>query len=236
MLTINWLTYDVRLQLIAAATTSHAIRQKNAEEEEQLHSNTYLPELDTTADIAKVTLIVADTLVVILCVLIHPHFRQSYAVPFQYVHPRTPLCENAEKVYTLPGTSSEHNPKTPTLYGERFRNMCPTCEHGTISKVPPHIHVLNDSSKFSPPQMSKPESYVPRRSKNSRSIENRPPAIVGDQTGSAEFCVNENRKRMKIEVRIWSEFLYRYRLGVLIGLLKVMWYAPKYPITFQTVV
>lgn len=42
-----------------------------------------------------------------------------------------------------------------TLYGERFRNIWPTCEHGTISNVPPHIHDLNDSSKFSPPQISK---------------------------------------------------------------------------------
>lgn len=68
----------------------------------------------------------------------------------------------------------------PTLYGDRFLKMCPTCEHGTISNVPSHIQVLKDNSKFSPPQISKPESYVPRRSKNLRSIENRPPAIVGE--------------------------------------------------------
>lgn len=74
-----------------------------------------------------------------------------------------------------------------TLYGDRFLNIWPTCEHGTISSVPPHIHDLNDNSKFSPPQISKPESYVPRRSKNFRSIENKPPAIVGDHTGSAEL-------------------------------------------------
>lgn len=53
--------------------------------------------------------------------------------------------------------------------------------------IPPHIQVLNESSRFSPPQMSKPLSYVPRRSKKARSIEKRPPAMVGDQTGSAGF-------------------------------------------------
>uniref|UniRef100_A0A182QIN5 Uncharacterized protein n=1 Tax=Anopheles farauti TaxID=69004 RepID=A0A182QIN5_9DIPT len=61
---------------------------------------------------------------------------------------------------------------------------------GTISSEPPHIHVLNESSRFSPPQMSKPESYVPSRSKKARSIANRPPAIVGDQTGSAGLWKN----------------------------------------------
>lgn len=71
------------------------------------------------------------------------------------------------------------------LYGERFLKMWPTWEHGTISRVPPHIHVLNESSKFSPPQMSKPLSYVPSLSKNSLSIANNPPAMVGDHTGSA---------------------------------------------------
>lgn len=46
---------------------------------------------------------------------------------------------------------------------------------------------LNDSSKFSPPQMSKPLSYVPSRSKNFLSMAKRPPAMVGDHTGSAEL-------------------------------------------------
>ena len=32
--------------------------------------------------------------------------------------------------------------------------MWPTCEQGTISSVPPHIHVLKLSSRFSAPQMS----------------------------------------------------------------------------------
>lgn len=53
--------------------------------------------------------------------------------------------------------------------------------------VPPHIHVLKESSRFSPPQISNPLSYVPRRSKKARSIEKRPPAMVGDHTGSAGF-------------------------------------------------
>lgn len=81
----------------------------------------------------------------------------------------------------------ERHHKLITLYGDLFRNIWPTWEQGTISNVPPHIHVLNESSKFSPPHMSKPESYVPSRSKNFRSIENRPPAIVGLYTGSAEL-------------------------------------------------
>ena len=37
-------------------------------------------------------------------------------------------------------------------------NIWPTCEQGTISRVPPHIQVLKLSSRFSAPQMSKPES------------------------------------------------------------------------------
>lgn len=48
-------------------------------------------------------------------------------------------------------------------------------------------NTLNDSSKFSPPQMSKPLSYVPSCSKKLLSILNNPPAMVGLQTGSAEF-------------------------------------------------
>lgn len=39
---------------------------------------------------------------------------------------------------------------------------------------------LKDSSKFSPPQISKPGSYKPNLTKNSLLIENSPPAMVGD--------------------------------------------------------
>jgi hypothetical protein len=34
-----------------------------------------------------------------------------------------------------------------------------------ISRTPPHIHVLKESSRFSPPQIWNPESYVPSFSK-----------------------------------------------------------------------
>jgi hypothetical protein len=53
--------------------------------------------------------------------------------------------------------------------------MWPTCEHGTISRVPPHIQVLNESSRFSPPQMSKSGSYMPSFSKKALSMEKSPP-------------------------------------------------------------
>ena len=39
---------------------------------------------------------------------------------------------------------------------------------------------LNDNSRFSPPHMSIPASYVPSWVKYSRLMENNPPAIVGD--------------------------------------------------------
>ena len=41
------------------------------------------------------------------------------------------------------------------------------------------ILTRNESSRFSPPQMSMPGSYVPKYSKYSRLIANNPPAIVG---------------------------------------------------------
>lgn len=49
------------------------------------------------------------------------------------------------------------------------------------------MNTLNDSSRFSPPQISKPLSYVPNFSKKALSMLNNPPAIVGLYTGSAEF-------------------------------------------------
>lgn len=70
--------------------------------------------------------------------------------------------------------------------------MWPTWEQGTISSVPPHIHDLKDSSKFSPPQISKPESYKPSFSKNALSIANRPPAIVGECNASAGSWNDQN--------------------------------------------
>jgi len=60
--------------------------------------------------------------------------------------------------------------------------------HDNICKIYMIIcDTLKDSSKFSPPQMSNPLSYVPSFSKNDLSILNNPPAIVGLHTGSAEF-------------------------------------------------
>lgn len=81
--------------------------------------------------------------------------------------------------------------------------------------LPPHIQVLNDNSRFSPPQMSKPLSYVPIRSKKARSIEKRPPAIVGDQTGSAGFlCLffslsgTACQLNLLTNINIHQEFVY----------------------------
>ena len=61
--------------------------------------------------------------------------------------------------------------------------MCPTWEHGRISSLPPHIQVLKESSRFSPPHISKSGSYLPSLLKKSLLIEKSPPAIVGVLTG-----------------------------------------------------
>lgn len=73
-----------------------------------------LPELDATADITVVALIVADALVVVLGVLVHPYFRQTHAVPLQHVYPGAPLkvCQEKQKEATL--TTLTHSPNSET--------------------------------------------------------------------------------------------------------------------------
>lgn len=63
----------------------------------------------------------------------------------------------------------------------------PIVRRGSVFGATESKRTLNDNSRFSPPHMSKPLSYVPRRSKNFLSMANSPPAIVGDHTGSAEL-------------------------------------------------
>uniref|UniRef100_A0A182UT60 Uncharacterized protein n=1 Tax=Anopheles merus TaxID=30066 RepID=A0A182UT60_ANOME len=76
--------------------------------------------------------------------------------------------------------------------GERLARTWPTREHGTHSMLPPHCQILKLSSKFSPPQTSRPESYAPSSRKNFRLMANRPPAWVGLRYGSLSclrrFC------------------------------------------------
>ena len=50
---------------------------------------------------------------------------------------------------------------------------------------------LKDNSKFSPPQMSMPGSYVPRCSKYSRLMANSPPAMVGDLKAAIRNLISE---------------------------------------------
>ena len=69
--------------------------------------------------------------------------------------------------------------------GEARRKTCPTREHGSTSREPPHIQARNESSKFSDPQTSNSSSYRPMRSKKARSTVKRPPAMAGVATGAA---------------------------------------------------
>lgn len=82
-------------------------------------------------------------------------------------------------------------------WGNRFRRIfrhrsengqrTPIVRRGSFFGATESKRTLNDNSRFSPPHMSKPLSYVPRRSKNFLSMANSPPAMVGDHTGSAEL-------------------------------------------------
>lgn len=55
-----------------------------------------------------------------------------------------------------------------------------------------------DISKFSPPQISIPASYVPRYSKYFVLIENRPPAIVGEWIGAT--CKSDITQTLKEDI------------------------------------
>ena len=54
-----------------------------------------------------------------------------------------------------------------------------TCIYSQSSEARRWNLTLNDSSRFSPPQISIPGSYMPSCSNQSRSMANRPPAMVG---------------------------------------------------------
>ena len=87
---------------------------------------------------------------------------KSYRVPAQHIAPTSPLVRRplpVESSYVLALvfflnilSRSHHSHIISHL------KMCPTWEQGTISRVPPHIQVLKLNSRFSAPQMSKPES------------------------------------------------------------------------------
>mmetsp|Transcript_55644 Transcript_55644/g.158465 ORF Transcript_55644/g.158465 Transcript_55644/m.158465 type:complete len:221 (+) Transcript_55644:907-1569(+) len=79
--------------------------------------------------------------------------------------------------------------------------MCPTCEHGTCSMDPPHVHVRNPISISSPPQMRISGSYPPRCRKKRRLAAKRPPHMTADPFGSSlpsrrssGFCASVQEK------------------------------------------
>lgn len=92
------------------------------------------------------------------------------------------------------------------VYGELFRNRCPTCEHGTISMRPPHCHIRNDISKLSPPQIFILSSYEPSSKKYFLSMENSPPAMAGDGNG----CVISELRFFNSPVFIRYHLLNKY--------------------------
>ena len=81
----------------------------------------------------------------------HPSILLLNALSFDRVH-HLSLYEQFEKIL-FNKVIREDLPFTPVmLYGCPGRNIWPTREHGTNSRLPPHIQTRNDNSKFSPPQ------------------------------------------------------------------------------------
>lgn len=68
-----------------------------------------------------------------------------------------------------------HNKQTELTEMRKFHFKVEECK-----QIYTFLLTLNDSSKFSPPHISIPESYFPRWLKYSRLIANKPPAMVGD--------------------------------------------------------
>lgn len=81
----------------------------------------YEPQLDTARDVAEVALLVADALVVVLRVVVQPHFRQPDAVPLQHVYAAAPLYGTKCISDWVLGWVVRGG--CFTLYGERFRKM-----------------------------------------------------------------------------------------------------------------
>lgn len=58
-------------------------------------------------------------------------------------------------------------------------NICPTLEQTAVATAPPHIHSLQESSRFSPPVSVMPSSRAPMRRNDSLFMAKTLPLITG---------------------------------------------------------
>ena len=122
-----------------------------------------------------------ESFVVEEAVFVHPHFRHSNGVTsnrMQLSRSNVPLMRTArpeDVTHVTAGVDFQRPPAHPDLYS---RTKVKVKDGGTFQVE--KGETLKDISRFSPPQNSIPGSYFPRCSNQSRWIENKPPAIVGE--------------------------------------------------------
>lgn len=93
-----------------------------------------LPEFRATGDVTVVAAVVADALVVILCVVIQPHFRQPHAVPLQHVDAAAPLCRTYAKLRTETPWTTNTRDRSHSLC---TANVCGKCDrHASTAQSP----------------------------------------------------------------------------------------------------
>jgi hypothetical protein len=97
---------------------SHQLRENRVQIPLEGFALQVVSQLDTVADVAEVTLVRSYALIVVLGVVVHPHFCETNRVSSQYVDSRAPLEEDKMSANAFFVSFSMF-----TLYGERLRKM-----------------------------------------------------------------------------------------------------------------